>query len=260
MNSNPWLFFDSIRCINLRTRPDRFRQASEVFDKLSIPVQWFLTDRHPNGGIQGCYESHLACIREAYQRGAKTCLMFEDDVLDSQFARDARLLVEAIQFMDRNQTWDLLYLGTCPDITRFKTEQVRGYPQILKMRSLCTHAYVISRRYMQRLVGSSFVGTPIDYEFLGNPNAYGVYPSIFYQRSSGSDISGDFWNRVPIKHLWFRAIEIYAKYINRPVRSVVRVIAAGTAVFLVLYLINPQLWGWWLCGSVFLVLLTILLL
>ena len=72
-NCNPWMYFDSIRCINLRERKDRYEQASEVFKKLKIPVEWFLTDRHPNGGMQGCFESHLSCIKQAYESGAENC-------------------------------------------------------------------------------------------------------------------------------------------------------------------------------------------
>ena len=225
--NNIWTFFDSIRCINLRSRKDRFELANTVFTTYSIPVTWFITDRHPNGGIQGCFESHLSCIRESYLKGDQTCLIFEDDVVESVFIKNTSILNDAIKFMTNNQNWELFYLGTCPDILSSKTESVRNYPSILKLRSLCTHAYVIHRRYMEKIIKTSFSNVPIDYIYLFNSNAYGSYPSIFYQRASGSDISGHYWNIIPVKHLWFRFIEIYAKYINRPIRKIVSILSLG---------------------------------
>ena len=252
-----WSFFGSIRCINLRSRKDRFEQAQSVFTAYSIPVTWFFTDRHPNGGIQGCFESHLSCISQSYLKGDETCLIFEDDVVDSVYAKNTKLLQEAINFMNNNQTWELFYLGTCPDILGSKTYSVRSYPSVLNMRSLCTHAYVIHRRYMEKIIKTSFSNVPIDYIYLFNQQAYGIYPSIFYQRASGSDISGDFWNLIPVKHLWFRLIEIYAKYINRPIRKIVGILSLGFIMLILLYFINPQLRKIWLIGTLIFLLILI---
>lgn len=208
-----WEFFDEIRCINLITRDDRYQEASQIFNKHSIPVNFFRTHKHPNGGIQGCFESHISIIRDAYLRGLKTVLIFEDDVIDSSYLT-YKNLQRAIDFMESNQRWELFYLGTHPDIRKYTIKDVGN--GIYKMHSICTHAYVVHRRLMKKLYKMKFSGTAIDYLYVNNNRAYGIYPSLFYQRCSPSDISGDITSIIPVKHWWFRGVEIYAKYVNLP--------------------------------------------
>lgn len=262
MNSkrNLWYTFDSIRCINLRSRSDRRLSASSLFEKLKIPVEWFITDRHPNGGIQGCFESHISCLRESYLRGDQMCLIFEDDVIDTGFASDETLLESAIHFMETNLDWDLFYLGTCPDIKYSRTQTVRGFKSILKMHSLCTHAYVASRKFMKQCYDMKFIGVPIDYLYLNGPESYGLYPSFFAQRASKSDISGDAWNLIPFKHSYFRFVELYARYINIPLIKFTLILAIGFFLLLVVILLPPHLkrFGLIAAGSLLLLLLVLM--
>ena len=237
---NLWYTFDSIRCINLRTRPDRLEQASSVFDKLGIPIEWFVTDKHPNGGIQGCFESHISCIRESYLRGDSMCLIFEDDVIDTNFASDEKLLGLAIDFMETNLEWDLFYFGTCPDIkySKFEPAKPRKFASsIFKMHTLCTHAYVVSRKFMRKIYDLKFIGVPIDYLYMSGPVSYGIYPSLFAQRASKSDISGDLWNLIPMKDSYFRIVELYAKHVNIPLIRVLLVLGFGFFLLLIVFVL-----------------------
>ena len=69
-----WDFFDGhIRCINLTTRKDRYRESKAVFDKYHIPVKYFHAKKHSKGGVYGCFDSHIKIIREAYFAGAADC-------------------------------------------------------------------------------------------------------------------------------------------------------------------------------------------
>jgi hypothetical protein len=84
---------------------------------------------------------------------------------------------------------------------------------------------------MKKLYHAKFTGTPIDYLYRDNYTSYGIYPSMFYQRgSSTSDITDNtkIFNRIissfPYKDKWFRAVEMYAFYINQPVRYVLLLI------------------------------------
>lgn len=211
-----WSFFDEIWCINLITRDDRYHDAMKLFDKYNIPIKFFRTEKHPNGGIQGCFESHLSIIRDTYQRGLTKVLIFEDDVMANSYLT-SRNLRRAINFMESNSSWDLFYLGTHPEIRKYTIKHIGN--DIYKMRSICTHAYVINQRLMKKLHKLQFTGTAIDYLYVQNKHAYGIYPSMFYQKASCSDISGDITSIIPVKHWWFRTVEIYAKFINLPIRD-----------------------------------------
>ena len=160
-----WRFFDSIRCVNLYSRDDRYNQAQELFDQLGIEVDFYRTHKHPNGGVEGCYQSHMNCIRQSYNKGDETCLIFEDDIIESGYLTP-QLLNEAIDFMENNQDWDLFYLGSYYELLRHKFEKIT--PNILKGGNLCAHAYVISRRFMEKLVSIPFFGTNLDAMFTHN--------------------------------------------------------------------------------------------
>lgn len=242
-----WSFFtktSSIRCINLLSRRDRYNQSLAIFKKYNIPVTYYHTERHPNGGLQGCYESHIACIRESYDKGDTMCFIFEDDVINSGFIKNTKLIKQAITFLQKCKTWDIFYFGTCPDTRTTKIEYVTN--SILKMSSLCTHAYVIHRRYMKQILNTQFVGIPIDYIYKYNKNSYAIYPSIFYQSTSASDISGDLWNKIPFKHQFFRLNEIYAKYLNKPLNKVSSILSFGFVLLLILYIVKPKKSTFWL--------------
>lgn len=238
LNDNPWHVFDSIRCINLRTRPDRLESASTIFKRNQIPVEWFTAERHPSSGVQGCFESHVSCIRESYLKGDETCLIFEDDIQDTQETRNTPgdLLTQAISFITTRSNWDIFYFGCCPNIINHRTYKVRtkqSFSNILRVRATCAHAYVISRRYMKRLYNLKFDGTPIDALYLNNPNTYGVFPSLFYQNAWGSDIGNTSWNSFKYKNLWFNTLESYARFVNKPIKLISTIIFVGLVGILV---------------------------
>ena len=79
-----WQGIDVARCINLADeRPDRKAAMEQEFHKVGLDnkVAFFHAKRSPHGPLVGVYESHRACIREAYDDGANTLLVFEDDVV-----------------------------------------------------------------------------------------------------------------------------------------------------------------------------------
>lgn len=153
-----WDFFDSIRCINLYEREDRYQHCKQLFKRIGISVDFYRTERDPNGGHVGCYNSHIKCIKESYDKGDKTCLIFEDDVVDSDNINDD-VLRDAINFMSINDNWDILYLGANPrgDV---RHNTITEY--IMKGSCTCTHAYIIHRRFMERIINIKYDGTPIN--------------------------------------------------------------------------------------------------
>lgn len=238
-----WTDIDVIRCINLREREDRFRSSSLVFSRLGIPVQYYAAERHPGGGEQGCYESHIAVIREAYEGGAETLLVFEDDV-EIAPSYDGRYLETVRSFLRSGIPWDLLYLGMNPEIFKKRTTKVPGIAgpgSIYKVSSLLAHAYLISRPFMEKLVkGSSYVGVPIDVVYMYNKRAYGLYPSLFFQDTSTTSIEGHGYSELGLKSMWFRGAEMYATYVNVPLLLVLIVAGIGFLLLIVLFIVNPR--------------------
>jgi hypothetical protein len=72
--------FDDIRCICLAERDDRYVNAKGVLDSVGCPVRFFRPQRSPHGCAFGCYQSHYICVKEAYEAGKQSLLIFEDDI------------------------------------------------------------------------------------------------------------------------------------------------------------------------------------
>ena len=88
--------FDQVRIINLVDRPDRRREMVRELERLGVmPANAAFYDAHrpgdagsfPSIGARGCFESHLALLRNARDAGAGSLMILEDDL---DFARDAR--------------------------------------------------------------------------------------------------------------------------------------------------------------------------
>lgn len=195
--------FDDIRCINLVTRDDRYESSKKIFDEIGMQVNYFRTERHPNGGAQGCFESHIKVISEAYDAGHENILIFEDDIWCDKKRINQKILKELKDFMHKMQTWDIIYLGYKPDMIDNVIKKVKGYKSIIHTKGNCTHAYIINRRMMEKMYNMKYCECEIDMLYLRNKNTYAVHPTIFFQDDSESDISGI---SIPGKHYLMRGI------------------------------------------------------
>lgn len=232
---NLWDFFGGhIRCINLTNRKDRYRCSKKVFEQYHIPVDYYKTTKHPNGGKQGCFESHIDIIRQAYDAGAERVLIFEDDITVTDYMSPAHLR-KAIKFMDKNK-WDLFYLGALPNIKK-KLASRTGYSGIYKLKGVCTHAYVVNRSAMKRLVNLKYKGVEIDYYYINTfNNCYALYPTLFYQGLSDSDIidGSHWWSSYASENTvstFYRCVECYAYYVNYPLYMIVPLLIIIAAWF-----------------------------
>lgn len=209
-----WKMIDDIKCINLYEREDRYKKCQATFNDLRIPVRFFRTGKHPNSGAQGCFESHISCITEAYNNGCETLLIFEDDVQYKPYQNNA-ICSTITKFLSSSTQWDILYIGHYPDVLKGWHENVDTH--IMKGPCTATHAYIIHRRFMSTMVQSTFEGTPIDLIYKKKASAYYVYPSIFQQDYGlGSDIEGSA-QYMKYTHELSRGCELYAYYIGIPI-------------------------------------------
>lgn len=252
-----WSFFDDIRCINLYEREDRYQRIKNLFDKHKIPVTFYRTNKNPTSGLQGCYESHIAVMREAYNKGANNLLIFEDDV-DVTSSFTPQRLNEVVNFLRNNDAWEIFFLGTIPEIMFSKMTPVKGWKNIYKMRSFGGHAYIVSRSLMERLISAPYLFVPNDIINMFNPKAYGCYPSMFVQTTSKSDTGANCVSSAKTSSKLFRAIEMYGRYINFPMIRLLTSLSISFFFLLIVYIINPKdRWIWLLI--VFIIFLIILL-
>lgn len=151
-----WEFFDDIVCINLETRWDRYEHAKQVFASYSIPGRIMKVQKHHVSGMQGCFESHLSIIRNAYQQQQQHVLVFEDDLAPTK-SYNEQYVRDAIRFMSENNDWDIFYFGYFvfndkmhPLQTFLTANSVE--PHIIQYNPFATHAYCINRRGMDKVL------------------------------------------------------------------------------------------------------------
>lgn len=209
-------------CISLKDDDERRNKTIEECNKINLPVKFFLADKHPLGGVEGCKDSHKQVIQYAKKHNLENILILEDDVsFDLNMIHKMKPLKYIPQF-------DMLYLGYHVN---------RGYrvgDQLLELHSaLTTHAYIINHNVYDILL--EFIDKEWDIPefqdlnifekpFFGKLRAidvfyakyihharkktYGIYPMIAYQRPSYSSIEQA---NVDYKNLFIRKALYFSK-------------------------------------------------
>lgn len=176
---NPYTYFDKIYCINLEHRKDRQESSKNIFSNLNIPVEYFYAKKHPQNGIIGCFLSHITCVQKAYDSGANTVLIFEDDVIPTK-GYDVKIISSCVDFM-KNNKWEFFQFGYIPHIVSFLfAKQVNN--NIIKYNSVALHAYCLSRIGMKRILKNA-------YNIIQQPNIIPVdvyYLEVFSKKTSFS--------------------------------------------------------------------------
>lgn len=154
MNYNPWESFDDIICINLRYRTDRYAWAKSIFQRLKIPARFAIVEKSPHGGVYGCFESHINIIKECYEKGCKTIMIFEDDIIPTP-GYSLKHVQNGIDFMRTHPSWDLFYFGYFAvndnsDLI-FKAHSTHN-KHIVRYSPTATHAYCLNRRSMKKIL------------------------------------------------------------------------------------------------------------
>lgn len=178
---SPWHRVDSVRCINLKSRPDRRRDATIRFEKVGLgdKVDFFITDKSDKGPFVGCYESHRACIEEAYNQGHKTLLVFEDDIVfNDGWEQVVRDCLDIIRKSGLEEV-DVVQLGG--RILHIHAD----YGALWKGSMLLAHAYIMTRQGMEKFLNRM----PHDYSVsyfsrIPHDQAWGlILPNMFIHKS-----------------------------------------------------------------------------
>jgi GR25 family glycosyltransferase involved in LPS biosynthesis len=204
-------YFDRIYCLNLDRRQDRWKKASEQFNRFNINVErWSAIDGNslnnklldyynPSGlkgeeasilGIPenknaiGCLLSHLEIIKNAKDNNYNRILIFEDDIiLSNNFLEE----VKQIEKLD----WKLLYLGASQFLWN-NIEIKDGHYNCKK--TLGTFAYAIDSSIYDDLInifekGSQSVDNLLSIIQSKYKNeCFTIYPNIVISNVENSDI------------------------------------------------------------------------
>jgi len=182
--SGLWAYFDSIYCISLDERQDRRRLARIQFEKVDLAdrVEFVIVQRHPVDAEQGIYESHMACLRKGIAAGARTIMIFEDDVVFDRFS--AAVLAGCIDFLSMSSPWRIFFLGCL--VYRSRKTMNRAVLTV-RYRSL-THAYAVERAFAEMLVALPPQKMPYDLLLRHMAeNAHAAHPAFAFQSNSRTD-------------------------------------------------------------------------
>lgn len=181
---DPWKFFDVIYCISVDNRIDRRELVKRQFAAVGLlkRVEFVLVTRHPDNREKGIFESHLICLKKGLAAGAKTILIFEDDVFFRHF--DPFVLSAACQHLASMQNWSGLFLGCITNGSRRTSVH-----SLARVQYRClTHAYALSASAASRVIRAEWGGIPYDGMLRrSREEFFAIYPLCAYQGHSASD-------------------------------------------------------------------------
>ena len=211
--SEAWSEFDLIQCITLRERPERRAAAEHQFELIGLKdrVEFLLQDRDVEDGKRGCFHAHQQAASIALERGAQRALTFEDDVIFLEHLTPYAT-ARAAAFLRQSDDWSIFFLGHFPR----KMELIDGWSDVVRVRSMDGHAYVLSPSGAKALCALSYEGEQVDVHFHYRCEAaYALYPMVAVQSAGESDTEGlrraDDWNDDKLR----RERELYEGCVRR---------------------------------------------
>lgn len=179
-----WGFFDKTYCISLDEREDRRQEAERQFRSVGLAdrVEFVIVKKHAVHNEQGIYESHLECFRRGIHTGARTMLIFEDDIVFDRF--NAKVLSDCVHFLSTQADWKILFFGC---LTSGSRRTANASVLRVRYRSLA-HAYVIQRRFAEDLLALPWRQLPYDALLRSlSEEYYAAYPSFAFQSNARTD-------------------------------------------------------------------------
>lgn len=189
MDNNIFDFFDMIVCISLKNNIQRQQLVNKVFTNLGIQhkVKFYLATKSENGGMYGCFDSHIKVIDFAYKNNLNNILIFEDDVYPT-ISYSEKQITNGINFMKKND-WDIFYYGYFPINEQYDNIFLAKYidNNIIKYNPNAAHAYCLNKKGMEKILKNykTFIGKiQIDEYFSSsflNLKSYCIVPMLFTQ-------------------------------------------------------------------------------
>jgi len=180
--------FKKAYCVNLDSRPDRWDNVSKEFLKTEInPIRFSAVENKENPA-EGCKQSHLNIIKEAYNK-KENVLIFEDDV---EFIDEALPYIKKVFDEINKVPWDMLFLGG--NLLRPAFQMSEHLARLSHCYS--THAYGINKNLLEKIIPflEANKNYPIDVLYgdyiIPVSECYISIPMIAIQADNYSDIIG----------------------------------------------------------------------
>jgi GR25 family glycosyltransferase involved in LPS biosynthesis len=189
-------FFDRIFCVNLDSRPDRWKSAVEEFEKHSLQVERIPgidgskmnLDFPPEikEGAVGCALSQFFAIKYAKQLGLNNFFLLEDDI---QFEDNINNIFDEY-VKEVPEDWDMLYLGG-QHYHGMNLQQISEHVYKCEY-TLAAHSVAFKSTVFDRFINNLIdITKPCDVHYAESHkeiNAYVFIPHLTWQRNSYSDI------------------------------------------------------------------------
>lgn len=213
-------YFDRIYIINLPERADRRTHMVKELREAGLELEPGRIEFFPackpaeaegfsSTGVHGCFMSHLEVFKKCRAIGARNVLILEDDAeIVSRFREDEERLIEQLQAA----SWGFAYFGHHLEKPARRQTVMRPYTLPIPL----THFYAVNGIIFDRLIpflealrkrppGDPEGGPmPVDGAFRTfrdrNPDVLTLVtsPSLSYQRSSRSDLTPRWFDKVPV--------------------------------------------------------------
>jgi len=188
---NVWDFFEVRYCLNQDSRPDRWIQATEEFERVGLEVERFASIPADSAVKSFCL-SQYAMLKSFLASGKGVLLTLEDDAVFRGLSH-LRAVLDHLPI-----DWDILFLGA--NITDMVTG-IREHPPVRHSEHLyrvyhawTTHAVAYSRGIAERIIreydGISMYDAWLSERILPTCKAYLVNPMVAWQRPGKSDLWG----------------------------------------------------------------------
>ena len=181
-------FFDSVYCINLDSRLDRWTVAQKEFEKIGFIPERYSAIEHETSW-RGCYLSHLDILKQARDR-KENVLIFEDDVEYINY--DEELTTNILNELTLFHWWDMFYLGG--NVLKPFYQMSNHLAKLTHCQS--THAYAVNKFFLDRLINwlennKIFIIDVMYAEgIVPYNNCFITIPMVAIQRTDYSDIEG----------------------------------------------------------------------
>jgi GR25 family glycosyltransferase involved in LPS biosynthesis len=189
-------FVDSIYCINLDDRKDRWECSSKQFKKHNLFVERISGIKGSDMNLEfppeikegavGCALSQLFTLKLAKHKKDKKFLLFEDDV---EFDDNINQKFSKI-YSEIPNDWDMIYLGG----QHFHGMNLKKVSEnVYKCEyTLCAHSVIFKYTVYDKFINSLIdITKPCDVHYAESHkdiNAYVIIPHLTWQRNSYSDI------------------------------------------------------------------------
>lgn len=202
--------YPPIYCINLKERVDRKKHAQKEFRKIDIQhndVIFLDFFRHKNGGIYGCYDSHMKVWNDFYKNhlDKEFCIVFEDDFDVTE--NSILYLKKAISFIEKNKDKiDILFLhDNFIDYNDNHDKRDISNRYFTHGYGFLAHVYIVTRKYIKSILDKNDNHLPkpngIHFDIDINMNANGILYSenIFFCKNRAfvqEEINSDNYNNI----------------------------------------------------------------